>query len=111
MPSALYQPQSYYLGSDLPNDIGINENSFHILSTSREIAALDLPNLNTGGYYIIESDIVKPNSMEAQGQQSTIVGIMSKQMSSNDTIYSAEGLEFTITEEKLLSQINICCRS
>lgn len=111
VPSALYQPQSYYLGSDLPNDIGINENSFHILSTSREIAALDLPNLNTGGYYIIESDIVKPNSMEAQGQQSTIVGIMSKQMSSNDTIYSAEGLEFTITEEKLLSQINISVRN
>ena len=81
---------------------------FSILCDSQPLDAETLPNLNNGNsYYLIHSDVVKSNFRDALGDKGTLVGIMTKQMSSNDTVYSVQGVEFIVTEEKLLNQINI----
>ena len=81
---------------------------FTLLCQSQPLDADKLPNLNNGNsYYLIHSDIVKTNYLDAKGDKGTIVGVMTKQMSSNDTVYSTSGIEFVCTEQKLLTQINL----
>ena len=40
-----------------------------------------------------------------------LLGVMSKQNSSNDTIYSVDGVENTNTEEKVLTQIEMVIKN
>ena len=83
-----------------------------VLCDSKEYTAESLPDLNAGkSYFIIESDIIKPNYFDTKANERTILGIMSKKQASNDTIYSVQGIEYTITEERNVSEINISVRN
>lgn len=107
-PLQKYKLADYYKGNTLKDNFGLGMNNFVLLEDSNFIDADDLPDLNNGNsYYIIESDIVKPNYMNATATHGTVVGFMTKQEASNDTLYSTEGIEFTMTEDKLLSEINL----
>jgi len=87
---------------------GVTANNIHILANSKPINASNFPSLNNGNnYLIIESDIVKSNAKDAQSNSSTIVGIMSKENASNDTIYSVDPISFTVTEPRLLASIEV----
>ncbi len=87
---------------------GLSQNYIHILSDSKAIEADDFPSLNAGNnYLLISSDIVKTNAKDAKSNSSTIVGIMSKENASNDTLFSINPITFTVTEPKLLSTIEV----
>ena len=87
---------------------GVVQNNIHILTDSQPINASDFPSLNNGNnYLIIESDIVKRNAKDAKSNDTTIVGIMSKENASNDTIFSVNPVTFVVTEPKLLSTIEV----
>ncbi len=91
---------------------GQQANPLHILSNSKPIDADKFPSLNDGNnYLIIESDIVKTNAKDAKSNSATIVGIMSKENASNDTIYSVDPITFTMTEPKLLASIEVKIRN
>ena len=91
---------------------GIIQNYVHVLTDSQPINANKFPSLNNGNnYLIIESDIVKPNAKDAKSNETTIVGIMSKENASNDTIFSVNPVTFTVTEPKLLSTIEVRIRN
>ena len=75
---------------------------------SQDLYAEALPSLNDGNsYYVVESDIVGKNARDATGTKTSIVGFISKQESSADTLYSTDGIPITITEERLLTSINL----
>ena len=87
---------------------GVTANNIHILANSKPINALNFPSLNNGNnYLIIESDIVKTNAKDSKSNSTTIVGIMSKENASNDTIYSVDPITFTVTQPKLLASIEV----
>ena len=89
-----------------------NKNEFEILCDSQSFDADDLPDLNSGkSYYLIHSNIVKPNGLDSNGETMNLLGVMSKQNSSNDTIYSVDGVENTNTEEKVLTQIEMVIKN
>lgn len=103
-----YRLQSYFTGNALPNSLGISGNNIHILCDSKPINALDLPSLNDGNsYLLIESDLIKPNFKDNLANWGNLLAVMSKENSSNDTIFGAQPIEFTITEPRLLSEITI----
>lgn len=88
------------------------KNDFSVISTSQSIDADNLPDLNAGNsYYLITSDIIKPNGLDANGDPMNLLGIMSKENSSNDTIYSVDGVDNIITESKLVSELSIEVRN
>ena len=79
-----------------------------MLGDSKPITAAKLPSLNAGkSYLIIESDIVKPNFKDTKANWGNLLAIMSKENASNDTIFGASPIDFTITEPKLLTDITI----
>ena len=90
----------------------VNKNNFSVMSTSQSIDADLLPNLNAGNsYYLITSDIVKPNGLDANGDPMNLLGIMSKENSSNDTIYSVDGVPNIITEKQIVTELSIEIRN
>lgn len=95
------------------NIIGITlKNEFSVMSTSQSIDAVDLPDLNAGNsYYLITSDLIKPNGLDSNGDPMNLLGVMSKENSSNDTIFSVDGIPNIITEEKLVSSLSIEIRN
>jgi len=94
------------IGTD--KESGVIQNNIHILTDSQPINAADFPSLNNGNnYLIIESDIVKRNAKDAKSNDTTIVGIMSKENASNDTIFSVNPVTFVVTEPKLLATIEV----
>lgn len=114
--SASQNPQNYGLRAftsgastaDIAAKTGFLQNYINILSNSRPINAFNFPSLNNGNnYLVIESDIVKTNAKDSNSNSTTIVGIMSKQNASNDTIYSVSPTTFIITEPKLLATIEV----
>jgi hypothetical protein len=89
---------------DLPFDDG----TFHLLTNSQTLDAETLPSLNAGNaYYLIHSDIIKRNGFDANSEPMNLIGVMSKENSSNDTIFSVEGVENIVTEEKLMTELTI----
>ena len=91
---------------------GLIQNYVHVLTDSLPINANLFPSLNNGNnYLLIDSDIVKPNAKDANSNNSTIVGVMSKENASNDTIFSVNPVTFTVTEPKLLSTIQVMIRN
>ena len=117
-PSQSYTLQSYYEGSDIsytvPGDtfttacVGMGANIINLLETSKLLEAKNLPVLNNNkSYLVIESDIVNINYKDSRAQWGNILGIMTKENSTNDTLFGAGEIEFTVTEPKLLSDINI----
>ena len=88
---------------------GYSQNYISLLCDSQPIVAEGFPSLNGGrGYLVIKSDIVKTNAIDSNSTQTTIVGIVSKQNASNDTLYNTiNTTEFTITEPKLLATIEV----
>ena len=88
----------------LPFDDG----TFHLLTNSQTLDAETLPSLNAGNaYYLIHSDIIKRNGFDANSEPMNLIGVMSKENSSNDTIFSVEGVENIVTEEKLMTELTI----
>ena len=88
------------------------KNEFEVLCDSQSFDADDLPDLNSGkSYYLIHSNIIKPNGLDSNGETMNLLGVMSKQNSSNDTIYSVDGVENTNTEEKVLTQIEMVIKN
>ena len=88
------------------------KNEFEVLCDSQSFDADDLPDLNSGkSYYLIHSNIIKPNGLDSNGESMNLLGVMSKQNSSNDTIYSVDGVENTNTEEKVLTQIEMVIKN
>ena len=87
-------------------------NEFSVLATSQSVDAELLPDLNAGNsYYLITSDIIKPNGLDNDGNPMNLIGIMSKENSSNDTIYSVNGIPNIITESKLVTELSVEIRN
>jgi len=90
------------------NGIGYTPNYIHLLSDSQPLVASGFPSLNNGNnYLILESDIVKTNAKDSNSTDVTIVGIVSKENSTNDTLFGVEPVEFTVTQPKLLATIEV----
>ena len=90
----------------------VQRNEFTVISDSQDIDAANLPDLNAGNsYYLITSDLVKPNGLDANGDPMNLLGIMSKENSSNDTLFSVDGIPNIITESKLVSELSIEIRN
>lgn len=88
--------------------IGYLPNYIHLLSDSQPLVAQDFPSLNNGNnYLILESDIVKTNAKDSNATDVTIVGVVSKENSTNDTLFGVEPVEFTVTSPKLLATIEV----
>jgi hypothetical protein len=94
------------------NNLNINidcpyEDTF-LLCTSKYLNAEALPNL-TGGknYFVIESDIILNNYLDVYSNKKAVVGFISKENSEADTIFSTEGIPFTISNEKILNSIKV----
>ncbi len=91
---------------------GFAQNRINILSNTQPITADEFPALNNGNnYLVIESDIVKPNAKDSKSNQTTIVGIVSKENSSNDTLFHNTPIPFVVTQPKLLSTIEVRVRN
>lgn len=102
-----YELQGYFNGND-GFTLGVAGNNFHILADSKPINAANLPSLNNGkSYLLIESDIIKPNFKDNKAQWGNLLAIMSKENATNDTIFGAQPIDFTVTESRLLSEITI----
>ena len=102
-----YELQGYYNGDD-GFTLGVAGNQFHLLATSKPINASNLPSLNNGkSYLLIESDIIKPNFKDNRAQWGNLLAIMSKENATNDTIFGAQPIDFTVTESRLLTEITI----
>ncbi len=112
-------PQSYGLRSagcgvnkEMTGNIGFQQNRINILSNTQPISADEFPALNNGNnYLVIESDIVKPNAKDAKSNQTTIVGIISKENANNDTLFHNTPIPFVVTQPKLLSTIEVRIRN
>ncbi len=109
-----YYIGGYYSGSNTGQYQGIGieyniaPNIFHNQEDSQYVYAENLPDLNDGNsYYLVESDIVKDNYRDANNTKASLVGIISKQESTADTLFSVDGIEFTNTEERMLTSINL----
>jgi hypothetical protein len=102
-----YELQGYFNGDD-GFTLGVAGNQFHLLADSKPINAANLPSLNNGkSYLLIESDIIKPNFKDNKAQWGNLLAIMSKENATNDTIFGAQPIDFTVTESRLLSEITI----
>lgn len=107
-PMQNYRLQAYFMGSALPNSLGTSGNYIHLLSDSKPINAENLPSLNAGkSYLLIESDLIKPNFKDNKANWGNLLAIMSKENATNDTIFGADPIDFTITEPRLLTDITI----
>jgi len=107
-PMQNFRLTSYFPGTDLPSNLGTSGNNIHILGDSKPISAENLPSLNAGkSYLIIESDLIKPNYKDTKANLGNLLAIMSKENATNDTIFGADPIDFTVTEPRLLSDITI----
>jgi hypothetical protein len=107
-PMQNYRLKAYFMGQGLPNNLGTSGNYIHLLGNSKPINAEELPSLNNGkSYLLIESDIIKPNYKDNKSNWGNLLAIMSKENASNDTIFGAEPIDFTVTEPRLLTDITI----
>jgi len=98
----------YYYGTALPSNLGTSGNFIHLMANSKPLNAANLPSLSAGkSYLLIESDIIKPNYKDVRAGWGNLLGIMSKENATNDTIFGAEPIDFTITEPRLLSNITL----
>tara|TARA_R110002020_G_scaffold307380_2_gene523212 strand:+ start:2701 stop:5361 length:2661 start_codon:yes stop_codon:yes gene_type:complete len=103
-----YRLADYYYGKPLTSNLGLSGNQIHLLANSKPLNAANLPSLSAGkSYLLIESDIIKPNFKDVRAGWGNLLGIMSKENATNDTIFGAEPIDFTITEPKLLSDITL----
>jgi len=70
--------------------------------------ASSFPDLLEGKtYYVIHSDIVDINYLDPQALSSSVVGIASFEQATLDTIYSVEGIQFPVIQNKLLTTIGV----
>jgi len=106
-----YGLRAYTAGApfgNFANQEGLVQNYINVLANSYPINAFNFPSLNNGNnYLVIESDIVKTNAKDSNSNSTTIVGIMSKQNATNDTIFSVSPTTFINTEPRLLSTIEV----
>jgi len=110
-PLQTYTLQSYYLGSELKQD-GIAPNTIHLLETSKKLEAKSLPSLsNNKSYLVIESDIVNINYKDSKASWGNILGIMSKENSTNDTLFGSTSIDFIVTQPKVLTGVKIIIKN
>lgn len=103
-----YRLTSYFMGKGLTSNLGLAGNYFTLLSDSKNIEAKNLPSLNAGkSYLLIESDIIKPNFKDNRANWGNLLAVMSKENATNDTIFGAEPIDFTVTESKLLTDLTL----
>ena len=103
-----YTTGSNYNALSVTDEYGVFGNYINILANSQPINAFNFPSLNNGNnYLVIESDIVKTNAKDSNSNSTTIVGIMSKENATNDTIFSVNPVTFINTEPRLLSTIEV----
>ncbi len=81
---------------------------FSLLCSSKYVSANKFPDL-TGGrnYYIVESDIVQNNYLDINSNEKSIIGVLNFELSSNDTIYENQFEPFPVSQDRVLTQINI----
>ncbi len=88
--------------SQLPN---VYE-KIYLITSSKHINAEILPDLVGGNnYFLVESNIIPQNYDDPRGNPCSIVGFISKENSTSDTLFSTEGLEFTIKNSVILNEI------
>jgi len=70
--------------------------------------ASSYPNLSANqSYFIIESDIVFNNYLDAKSSKKTMVALCNRENSTADTLFSVDPIQFIMKEDKLLSTITI----
>jgi hypothetical protein len=107
-PMQNYRLEAYFTGNTLPANLGVSGNNIHLLSDSKPINAEELPSLSNGkSYLLIESDIIKPNFKDNKANLGNLLAVMSKENATNDTIFGADPIDFTVTEPRLLTDITI----
>ena len=105
-------PNTYPAAGSGGSNIGLNIRApyedTNLLCTSKYLNAAALPNL-TGAknYFVIESDIILNNYLDVFSNKKAVVGFISKENSEADTIFSTEGIPFTISNEKVLNSIMV----
>lgn len=88
--------------STLPN----NYEKIYLLTESKHINAAVLPDLVGGqNYFLVESNIIPQNYDDPRGNPCSIVGFISKENSTSDTLFSTEGLEFVLKQDTILNEI------
>lgn len=103
-----YQPYSTFGILGITPTVDRPDTQFNILTTSKYLTAEKYPDLLAGkNYYIIKSNIITNNYLDVKSNKSSILGLINFNFVSNDTIFSTEGIEYPITQNKILNQISM----
>lgn len=89
------------------HSISAEYNTVYVQCSSKPVIAEQLPTLSQSPYFIIESDIISNNYLDGKASKKTAVGVVDKQNSSADTVYSTEGIDFTIKQPTILSRFSV----
>lgn len=103
-----FQPYSTFGILTTPPQVPRPDTQFNILTTSKFLTAKQYPDLLGGkNYYIIKSNLITNNYYDVKANQSSILGLINFNFVSNDTIFSTEGIEYPITQDRILNQITM----
>ncbi len=70
--------------------------------------ASNYPNLSGNqSYFLIESDLIYSNSLDAQSNKKTVIGLVNKENSSADMLFGGGISSFVFNQDKLLNSISI----
>jgi hypothetical protein len=95
-------------GKNMNKDAYMPYDNINLLATSKPISATQLPDLTGGSnYFVIQSDIVPANYLDVYGNKNNVVGFVSKENSTADTIFSVEAIPFTVSQERMLNSISV----
>lgn len=103
LPTFATDPTDSIQITDLPTQY----ESIYLIRDAKPLKADRLPVLSSSNYFLVESDIISNNYLDPIGSKGTVIGIVDKQNSSSDTIYSTEGIDFTIKQPTILSRFTI----
>jgi len=91
-----------------PATVTMGFSQIPILTDYLYFNASSYPNLSANqSYFIIESDIVFNNYLDAKSSKKTMVALCNRENSTADTIFSVDPIQFIMKEDKLLSTITI----
>ena len=103
-----FQPYSTFGILGIDPTVDRPDTQFNILTTSKYLTAEKYPDLLGGkNYYIVKSNLITNNYYDVKSNQSSILGLINFNFVSNDTIFSTEGIEYPITQDKVLTQITM----
>ncbi len=91
-----------------PTKLSYFYNIVPFISEPQFYNASNYPNLSGNqSYFLIESDLIYSNSLDAQSNKKTVIGLVNKENSSADMLFGGGISSFVFNQDKLLNSISI----